>query len=152
MHCRSECAWACSHVHVLIATTRTGWCNLVFFFFPPHNDSLVLYRCSLSCTINLCPSLPLFFQSSLPFICPLPRSLFGQFNQGATRMWASLLFHHGVTLFGEKYSLMGFLLLPFLLVSPLLLPPTLSCLIVPRFLILPSFCGDFPLCSRSTFF
>lgn len=78
-----------------------------FFFFFWLNDSLVLYRCSLSCAITLCPShLPLHSSFSPLF---LPRPLFVQFNHRAMRPWAPLLlFHHAVTLSGEKCSFIGF--------------------------------------------
>lgn len=123
-----------------------------FLFFFLHIMTVLFFIGVRSAVPLISVFTPSLLPVLTPFHLPPPRSLFGQFHQGATRMWASLLFHHGVTLSGEKYSLMGFLLLSFLLASPLLLPPTLSCLIVPRFLILPSFSGDFPLCSHSAFF
>lgn len=141
----------------MVQSLRWGF----FFFFFWLNDSLVLYRCSLSCAITLCPShLPLHSSFSPLF---LPRPLFVQFNHRAMRPWAPLLlFHHAVTLSGEKCSFIGFLSL-FLSLSPLhavsshcslLLPLVSQSLPLSLFIypvtprqISPSFSGGFSLCS-----
>lgn len=82
----------------------------------------LLYRCSLSSAITLCPSLP----PLLPSLAPL----FGQFNHGAmTQAPAPFLFHHVVTLSRERRHFTGFLSpvpFPFVLVNP----STLSACIV----------------------
>lgn len=120
--------WASSSARAHAPRLCPYWMVQSLFFFFLLNDSLVLYRCSLSSAITLCPSLPPAVPPSLPLFCALHRSLLGQFNQGAMRPWASLLFHHAVTLSGEKYSFIGFLSLSvfFCLSHPL----SLSCPIV----------------------
>lgn len=97
------------------------FCLTTAFFFIGVLSAAPLLSVLLSLPPSLC--------------CSLPRSLLGQFNQGAMRPLASLLFHHAVTLSGEKYSFIGFLSLSFF--SCLSLSVSSHCS-VPRPLISPS--------------
>lgn len=95
-------------------------------FFPLLwlNNSLVLYRCSLSCAITLCPSLPPLHSSFSPLF--LPRSLFVQFNHGAVPPWGppSSFFIMLLHSLGRNVLLWGFSYLFSVFVTPsLCLPP-----------------------------
>lgn len=125
--------WCHCLVHMLLCTSSpigrlNHWQVFCPFYFilsavgDLAENTPLLYRCSLSSAITLCPSLP----PLLPSLTPL----FGQFNHGAmTQAPAPFLFHHVVTLSRERRHFTGFLSpvpLPFVLVNP----STLSACIV----------------------
>lgn len=106
---RCECEQARSHVHTLLHLCPYWTVRSLFFFSPPLlNGSLVLYRCSLSRAITLCPSLPPLRSSFFSFAACSDNLI-----KGAMRPWAYLLLHHAVTLSREEYSFIGFLSLTF---------------------------------------
>lgn len=77
---RLACTCTCSVSLPLLDGSIWAFFSLLWL-----NNSLVLYRCSLSCAITLCPSLPPLHSSFSPLF--LPRSPCVQFNHGAVPPW-----------------------------------------------------------------